>query len=100
MIYQISTITLTFNVAEDVDRVAPAFSDWLSERKFAPLKDMTSNIGGFHAPRCLTYGTSCNWFKEADFVDYFSEFDWLFPENAALLVHTENRATNLYRPSF
>jgi hypothetical protein len=61
---------------------------------------MTPGIGGFRRPLSLTYGSIFNWFREEHFVDFFDSYPWLFPENAALVIHTENRPTSIYRADF
>lgn len=87
--------------AEDGDKpIIDRLDEWLGNRGFRPLTDVSDKSGGSKHPQCLTFHCGYNSFPEDSFADQVLAEDWTDPENTVLIMQPEEGPTRVFRPKY
>lgn len=73
---------------------------WVKEKGFGPLVDVASESGGSKHPQIFIYTAGYNYFPNEEFVTFFLEIAWKYPDEVVLVLQPEDGATEVYRPQF
>lgn len=73
--------------------------DWLAQRGFRPLVDVSISSGGTKHPQCVTFHCGYNSFPEDEFAQHVLSAKWADPENVVLIMQPEDGSTRVFRPA-
>ena len=75
-----------------------AINIWLRERGFGPLKEMGNDTGGNKHTQIYLFCAGYNFFSCDEFLAYFKDMKFDFPEQVVLAMTVEADSTIVYRP--
>ncbi len=95
----VTGVTLQFK--NNYDRaVLVEFNTWLrANGDWRPLFRVEDNYGGTKHPQITVCGAGYNYFHVVEeFIDFFTNYPWDYPENAVLIINPEEGGLSVIRP--